>query len=1014
MGSRVVNASRIRNVNANAFLGGGATVGNCVQLTPSEAKGRLAIVWSDIGSKPTTISGFGLNDAYTQSQTNTLLSGKADLVGGYGPSSQIPSIAIVEFLGSVSSQSAMLALSGQKGDWAIRTDTGTTWVISGSDPTQISSWQQLAYPTSPVTSVNGFTGPVVLTAADLGAVPYTGATTNVNLGSNSLTAGAGTFNGTAIVNQPATTSIALRLNAIASATENVLALYHSSGNLAFYVTSGGQVVANRAGSVSGSFAAAETGGGYAFQGGWGGTRANAGTPTLGNLLDSPYGWDIKCGSGYAVNILNGANPMCVNLYNTFVSTTNREYLKFRAVAGANFEIGSANGSAGGTLRGLTLGGYANDSATITPWLTFTNTGAATFAGHITLPDASLINSPAETLWGFGQYRTVGSLLYARTTASYYLSMNTGSNKGLIVREGYPIGWGDWAGGLDDSPKTAFINTSVGVVEQRSIKTPTTAQTFSIANTWASSTDYEYGTFRWQSSQFRIGASVGSGGGTGQSTVIGSWNSAGTWTPVATFASTGTTTLSNTLYTSSFSFMVVGNEITVARDAANRIEFRNSTNGQKMRWANTYTSSTNNEFGQVAWESNQWRIGATAGSTGGTVRDTVFGSWNAAGTFTQAMNISGTTWNVSGPLASAWTIAAGTPVQAATTTAGNNLTIRASSAVAGSSTNGAAAGGSVFIYGGDGTRLNSGVAAGGDITLRPGSPSISGTTPGTLYLTGALGNTGTPGGDVRITGGTATHINSNLQMGHVYISTVGGDSYFLPGTIQLSTGFGSRNTNAGGAGFAGGAITQTTGYGGAGDLGGGIKAGGNGGAFTYTTGYGGAASTGTTSNTGGNGGAYNITTGIGGASTGTSATGGNGGAVSITSGAGGNGATTNGNGGNITFTAGIAGAGAGTAGVAGTITFNQGGVSKFVLSASGITLADAVNVVLNTTTGTKIGTATTQKIGLWNATPIVQPTTAITGATRVVGVGAPILADDTFDGYTIAQLVAALRSMGCLA
>ena len=37
------------------------------------------------------------------------------------------------------------------------------------------------------------------------------------------------------------------------------------------------------------------------------------------------------------------------------------------------------------------------------------------------------------------------------------------------------------------------------------------------------------------------------------------------------------------------------------------------------------------------------------------------------------------------------------------------------------------------------------------------------------------------------------------------------------------------------------------------------------------------------------------------------------------------------------------------------------------------ITDAKNFILNTTTGTKIGTATTQKLGFWNATPIVQPT-----------------------------------------
>jgi hypothetical protein len=37
------------------------------------------------------------------------------------------------------------------------------------------------------------------------------------------------------------------------------------------------------------------------------------------------------------------------------------------------------------------------------------------------------------------------------------------------------------------------------------------------------------------------------------------------------------------------------------------------------------------------------------------------------------------------------------------------------------------------------------------------------------------------------------------------------------------------------------------------------------------------------------------------------------------------------------------------------------------------LADAGNITVGTTTGTKIGTATTQKLGFYNATPVVQPT-----------------------------------------
>lgn len=40
--------------------------------------------------------------------------------------------------------------------------------------------------------------------------------------------------------------------------------------------------------------------------------------------------------------------------------------------------------------------------------------------------------------------------------------------------------------------------------------------------------------------------------------------------------------------------------------------------------------------------------------------------------------------------------------------------------------------------------------------------------------------------------------------------------------------------------------------------------------------------------------------------------------------------------------------------------------------AGLTIADATNIILNSTTGTKIGTSTSQKLGFFNATPIAQP------------------------------------------
>ena len=50
------------------------------------------------------------------------------------------------------------------------------------------------------------------------------------------------------------------------------------------------------------------------------------------------------------------------------------------------------------------------------------------------------------------------------------------------------------------------------------------------------------------------------------------------------------------------------------------------------------------------------------------------------------------------------------------------------------------------------------------------------------------------------------------------------------------------------------------------------------------------------------------------------------------------------------------------------TYTLGGVPTL---GSTITFADAVNIVLGTITGTKIGTATTQKLGFYNAVPVAQ-------------------------------------------
>jgi hypothetical protein len=61
----------------------------------------------------------------------------------------------------------------------------------------------------------------------------------------------------------------------------------------------------------------------------------------------------------------------------------------------------------------------------------------------------------------------------------------------------------------------------------------------------------------------------------------------------------------------------------------------------------------------------------------------------------------------------------------------------------------------------------------------------------------------------------------------------------------------------------------------------------------------------------------------------------------------------------------------------------------------ITMVDATNISLGTTTGTEIGTATGQKLGFWGVTPVVQPIAATGG------------------GMTVDQLITILQTTGII-
>ena len=114
---------------------------------------------------------------------------------GTVPLSQIPALGDLNYQGTwnATTNSPTLTSSvGTKGFYYVVSVAGTTslngitdWQIGDWAVFNGSVWQKIDN-TDAVTSVNGYTGTVVLTAADVSAVPYTGATGAVDLNAKSL------------------------------------------------------------------------------------------------------------------------------------------------------------------------------------------------------------------------------------------------------------------------------------------------------------------------------------------------------------------------------------------------------------------------------------------------------------------------------------------------------------------------------------------------------------------------------------------------------------------------------------------------------------------------------------------------------------------------------------------------------------------------------------------------------------------------------------------------------------
>jgi hypothetical protein len=132
-----------------------------------------------------TTSTDAINKDYVDSKIGAA-DGIASLdAGGKVPASELPDIAISD-TSVVVSEAAMLALTAEVGDIAVRTDVNKTFILKTAGASTLANWQELLTPTDAVTSVDGQTGVVDLSG---NYVNVTGDTMSGNLamGTNKIT-----------------------------------------------------------------------------------------------------------------------------------------------------------------------------------------------------------------------------------------------------------------------------------------------------------------------------------------------------------------------------------------------------------------------------------------------------------------------------------------------------------------------------------------------------------------------------------------------------------------------------------------------------------------------------------------------------------------------------------------------------------------------------------------------------------------------------------------------------------
>jgi len=146
---------------------GGTTTITIASITDATTVGKALLGAASTAAARTAIgagtSNLAVGTSATDAKRGDYVATWAEL--GTVPTSSLPPLAINDVF-TVASQAAMLALTAQRGDMAIRTDTGATFVLASDSPTTLADWKSISA-AGAVNSVNGKTGTIVLAPSDI-------------------------------------------------------------------------------------------------------------------------------------------------------------------------------------------------------------------------------------------------------------------------------------------------------------------------------------------------------------------------------------------------------------------------------------------------------------------------------------------------------------------------------------------------------------------------------------------------------------------------------------------------------------------------------------------------------------------------------------------------------------------------------------------------------------------------------------------------------------------------------